>query len=132
MNNKGFRKIVLGIMAGALALSAAAAVFSGCNSSSSSDKHGGYDISVGPWLKQRGVSIVGSDTIQDVSTVEGLVLPLHHYILVALGANIVDNADLEKAVETARRLKQWEFMLVALPVPVPGGSGFPINPLAIF
>ena len=39
MNNKGFRKIVLGIMAGALALSAAAAVFSGCNSSSSSDKH---------------------------------------------------------------------------------------------
>lgn len=100
--------------------------------SSSSDKHSGYDITVGPWLKQRGVSIVGSDTIQDVSTVPGLILPLHHYILVGLGINIVDNADLEKAVETARRLKQWEFMLVALPVAVPGGSGFPINPLAIF
>ena len=38
MNNKGFRKIILGIMAGALALSAAAAVFSGCNNSSP-DKH---------------------------------------------------------------------------------------------
>ena len=100
--------------------------------SSSSDKHGGYDISVAPWLKERGVSILSSDTIQDVSTIEGLTLPFHHYVLVALGINIIDNADLEKAAETARRLKRWEFMLTVLPVPVPGGSGFPVNPIAIF
>jgi kynurenine formamidase len=102
--------------------------------SSGSDKHSGYDITVGPWLKQRGVSIVSGDAIQDVGDggVKGLVLPLHHYILVGMGANIIDNADLEKAAETARRLKRWEFMLTVLPVAIPGGTGFPVNPLAIF
>jgi hypothetical protein len=64
--------------------------------------------------------------------VKGLVLPHHHYILVGMGANIIDNADLEKAAETARRLKRWEFMLTVLPVAIPGGTGFPVNPLAIF
>jgi kynurenine formamidase len=95
-------------------------------------KPSGYDITVGPWLKDRGVSIVSSDAIQDVSTIQGLTLPLHHYVLVGLGANIIDNADLEKAAQTARRLKRWEFMLVVLPVAVPGGTGYPVNPIAIF
>jgi kynurenine formamidase len=95
-------------------------------------KPSGYDITMGPWLKDRGVSIVSGDAIQDVSTIQGLTLPLHHYILVAMGANIIDNADLEKAVETARQLKRWEFMLIVLPVAVPGGTGYPVNPLAIF
>jgi len=100
--------------------------------SSTAPQHAGYDITVGPWLRERGVSIVSSDAIQDVSTIEGLTLPLHHYMLVGLGINIIDNADLEKAVETARRLKRWEFMLTVLPVAVPGGTGFPVNPIAIF
>jgi kynurenine formamidase len=100
--------------------------------SSTAAQHAGYDITVGPWLRERGVSIVSSDAIQDVSAIEGLVLPLHHYILVGLGINIIDNADLERAAETARKLKQWEFMLTVLPVAVPGGTGFPVNPIAIF
>src|SRR5262245_33136150 len=57
-------------------------------------KTSGYDITVAPWLKTRDVSIVGSDGTQDVSLVDGYTLPLHKYILIALGANIIDNADL--------------------------------------
>ena len=34
--------------------------------------------------------------------------------------------------ETAARLNQWEFLLVAAPIPNPGGTGSPLNPLAIF
>ena len=53
-------------------------------------------------------------------------------VLVALGANIFDNMDLEALAETAARLNQWEFLLVAAPIPNPGGTGSPLNPLAIF
>ena len=39
---------------------------------------------------------------------------------------------LEAAAETAARLNQWDFMLVIAPLRVPGGTGSPVNPLAIF
>jgi kynurenine formamidase len=101
-----------------------------------SGKTSGYDISVAPWLHRRDVAIVSSDGIQDVilrdPSLPGTNLPLHHYILVALGANILDNADLTAAAETAARLRRWEFMVTIAPVGVPGGTGYPVNPLAIF
>ena len=35
-------------------------------------------------------------------------------------------------VETARRLKRYEFLITFAPLPVEGGTGSPLNPLAIF
>jgi kynurenine formamidase len=49
-----------------------------------------------------------------------------------MGVSIIENLDLEKAVETARRMKRYEFMISFAPLPVEGGTGSPINPLAIF
>jgi kynurenine formamidase len=95
-------------------------------------KTSGYDVSLIPWLKQRDVALVSSDGIQDVSEVEGTILPLHHYTLVALGANILDNAELTELSRTAARLNRWEFLFVTAPVATPGGTGSPVNPLAIF
>jgi kynurenine formamidase len=95
-------------------------------------KTSGYDVSLIPWLKKRDVALVSSDGIQDVSEVEGIILPFHHYTLVALGANILDNAELTQLSETAARLKRWEFLFVTSPVATPGGTGSPVNPLAIF
>jgi len=95
-------------------------------------KTSGYDVSLIPWLKKRDVALVSSDGIQDISEVEGTILPLHHYTLVALGANILDNAELTQLSETAARLKRWEFLFVTSPVATPGGTGSPVNPLAIF
>jgi kynurenine formamidase len=94
----------------------------------------GYHASVGPWLKARGVSFLGSDVAQDVtpSLVEGVQLPVHTLALSALGVDILDNQDLEKVAETAARLNRWEFLLTVGPVPVTGGTGFPVNALAIF
>ena len=92
----------------------------------------GYDITVAPWLKQRDVALVGSDGTQDVGQIPGTVLPFHKLVLVALGANIFDNMDLEALSETAARLNRWEFLLIAAPIPNPGGTGSPLNPLAIF
>jgi kynurenine formamidase len=94
----------------------------------------GYHASVAPWLKDRGVSFLGSDAAQDVvpSLVEGVNLPVHTLAITALGIDILDNQDLEAVAETAARLKRWEFLLTIAPVPVTGGTGFPVNALAIF
>lgn len=94
----------------------------------------GYHASVAPWLKARGVAFLGSDDAQDVtpSLVEGINLPMHTLAITALGIDILDNMDLEAVAETAARLRRWEFMLTVAPVPVQGGTGFPVNPIATF
>jgi hypothetical protein len=45
---------------------------------------------------------------------------------------LFDNLDLESVAEEASRQNRWEFMLVAAPLAVEGGTGSPLNPLAIF
>ena len=94
----------------------------------------GYHASIAPWLKERGVSFIGSDVAQDVvpSLVEGIGLPIHTLAITALGIDILDNQDLEAAGDLAAKLNRWEFMVTIAPVPVTGGTGFPVNALAIF
>ena len=58
--------------------------------------------------------------------------PIHQLAIVALGLPLVDVMDLEAAAETAARLKRWEFLVTAAAVPVLGGTGFPLNPIATF
>lgn len=92
----------------------------------------GYDGSFAPFMKERDISFIGSDGIQDVGRVTGFNLPIHQIALVALGVDIFDNLDLEALAATAARLKRWEFMFVAAPIPVPNGTGSLVNPIAIF
>jgi len=94
----------------------------------------GFHASIAPWFKTRGVAIVGSDVAEDVlpSRVEGIALPLHTLLITAMGVNLLDNQDLEAVAETAAKLNRWEFMIMVAPVPVTGGTGFPVNALATF
>lgn len=94
----------------------------------------GFHASIATWLKARDVAFVGSDAAAEVmpSLVEGVNLPVHTLIITALGVNILDNQDLERLAETAARLKRWEFQLVINPMPVTGGTGSPMNTLAVF
>jgi kynurenine formamidase len=94
----------------------------------------GLHASVAPWIKTRGVSFLGSDAAEDVtpSMVEGIALPIHTLMITALGINLLDNQDLEALGDTAAKLNRWEFMLTIAPVPVTGGTGFPLNAIAMF
>ncbi len=94
----------------------------------------GFHASVAPWMKARGVSLLGSDAVEDVqpSMVEGVPQPIHALMITALGVNLLDNQDLEALGNVAARLKRWEFMLTINPMPVAGGTGFPINAIAMF
>jgi kynurenine formamidase len=94
----------------------------------------GLHASTMPWLKARDVSFLGSDGVSDLlpSQIEGVRLPVHQLTIVAMGVDLFDNQDLEALAETAARLNRWEFMLIAAPLAVDGGTGSPVNVLAIF
>ena len=94
----------------------------------------GLHASVLPWIKERGVAFVGSDAATDVmpSLVDGVTQPVHTMLIAGFGTNIFDNMDLEALAEMAARESRWEFMLTAGPIPVQGGTGSPLNPIAVF
>jgi kynurenine formamidase len=92
----------------------------------------GLHVSCARWLKQHDVAILGSDAASDVlpSGIPGTLHPIHLLALHAMGMNIFDNCDLEELSEVAQKHKRWEFLLTAAPMPVQGGTGSPLNPLA--
>lgn len=94
----------------------------------------GLHASAVPWLHERGVAMLGSDYTNDVlpSLVEGVSQPVHLLTLVAMGMWLFDNLDLEDVATLAAEEGRWEFMFVAAPLRVPGGTGAPLNPLAVF
>ncbi len=93
----------------------------------------GYHPDVAYFLKERGVSFIGSDGPNDVSP-SGLprVVSLHTLALVAMGVSIFDNLDFERAADQAKRLNRYEFLFMAAPLRIEKGTGSPLNPLAVF
>jgi len=91
----------------------------------------GLDPSVIPWLKQRDIALLGSDHPQYVSP-SNLTGAVHDFGLLYLGVHMFDNCDLEALGNSAAARKRWEFLLVAAPLPIRGGTGSPLNPIAIF
>jgi len=94
----------------------------------------GLHPTMAKWLKVRDVSVLGSDGVNDKypSGIEGISSPIHQLLLVGLGMPLLDNLDLEELATTAATLNRWEFLFVATPLRIPGGTGTPINPIATF
>lgn len=94
----------------------------------------GLYASCAAWLHKRDAGIVGSDVGTDVSPsgVDGVVQPMHQLLLIAMGTPIFDNLDLEALSEACASRKRWEFLVTAAPIPVVGGTGSPLNPIATF
>lgn len=97
-------------------------------------KVAGLHASCVPWLKARDVAIAGSDAALDVlpSQVDGVVQPVHQVLLVALGMPIFDNLDFEAVSAEAEKRGRWAFLVTAAPLAVKGGTGSPLNPIAVF
>jgi kynurenine formamidase len=94
----------------------------------------GLYASCAKWMRERGVAILGSDVVQDVrpSRVEGVNQPIHQLALNSMGTPLIDNCDLEALGEAAAQRKRWIFLLTISPLRVPGATGGPVNPIAIF
>jgi hypothetical protein len=88
---------------------------------------GGIDVSVVPWMKERGVALTSG-----IARVPDDPHGDHRLPLVAAGIFLLDSPDLATLAATAARLNRWEFMLILAPPRAPGASGYPVNPLAMF
>jgi kynurenine formamidase len=86
------------------------------------------------FLAERGVSALGSDGNSDTapSTTEGVSFPIHVLTLAAMGIHLLDYLLLEDLWEKCEREQRWEFFFVAVPLRIIGGTGSPINPVAVF
>jgi kynurenine formamidase len=91
----------------------------------------GLDPSVIPWLKARDVALLGSDHPQYVAPA-ALRGAVHDFALVYLGVHLFDNCDLEALAAAAAARTRWEFLVTAAPLPIRGGTGSPLNPIATF
>jgi kynurenine formamidase len=94
----------------------------------------GLDASCLPWLHERRIAVMGSDSASDVvpSGYEGLNGPIHVGTLPIMGIHLIDNADLDAVAETAARLRRYEFQFVMGPLILKRGTASPVNPLALF
>ena len=93
----------------------------------------GFHVSVGPWLKARDVAVLGSDGAGDVQPSRiDVNNPLHVFLIAGLGMTFLDSQDLTALAETAAKLNRWEFMLTVGSIPVTGGTGGPVNAIAVF
>ena len=85
------------------------------------------------FVAERGVSVLGSDGNSDTapSQTEGVEFPIHVLALNAMGVWLLDYLRLVELLAACREAKRWEFLFVAAPLRIPGGTGSPVNPLAI-
>ncbi len=94
----------------------------------------GFHASCAPWLKDRDIAVLGSDGGSDVSPsqVDGVGSPIHMMMLYVMGVPILDNLELERLAKQCDELNSYEFLLTTAPIPVEGGTGSPLNPIATF
>lgn len=94
----------------------------------------GLDVSVLPWLKRRDIALLGWETPGYVPQPPGDLprLAVHDFVLTILGVHLIDRADFDALSEAAAARKRWEFMLTIAPLPIPNGTGSPVNPIAMF
>jgi kynurenine formamidase len=87
-----------------------------------------------PWLHERGVAMLGTDTHNDVSPLPypRIGNAVHVVGLVAMGLWLIDNANLEELAEACAARRRWEFMFTVAPLRLAGATGSPVNPIALF
>src|SRR5690242_8048830 len=86
------------------------------------------------FLAERSVAALGSDGNNDTapSTTEGIDFPVHVLALNAMGVHLFDYLQFEDLVPQCEAAGRWEFLFVALPLRITGGTGSPLNPIAVF
>ena len=87
-----------------------------------------------PLFYERGISMLGSDTGNDVSPpqYEKVPSPIHQVSITAMGIWILDNANLEEVAEECKKRNRWEFMVSIGPLRLHNTTGSPVNPIAVF
>lgn len=94
----------------------------------------GLHVDAIPWMHQRRIAAFLPDGDGETvpSRVEGVPYPIHALQLTAMGMLVSDSLQLEDLAKACEDEQRWEFMVVGLPLRLPGATGSPWNPIAIF
>jgi kynurenine formamidase len=94
----------------------------------------GLHHTAAPWLKERGVALLGCDGVSDVRAqpFTETTQPIHVLTLVAMGMQLLDNQNLDDLAAVCVARSRWAFMLVVAPLKLSGGTASMVNPIAIF
>ena len=88
-----------------------------------------------PWLHEREIALLGGDGISDampISGIENWPFPIHQVGIVAIGLHLIDNMALGRLATVCAERQRWEFLLTVAPLRIVGGTGCPVNPVAMF
>lgn len=96
----------------------------------------GMEPEAAAWLHAREAAALGGDGVHD-PVPPGRVcpswpMPIHMIGLAAMGLHLLDNLQLEDVAAACAEQKRWSFFLTVAPLRVEGGTGSPVNPVAIF
>lgn len=122
--------------------------------------HGPSPLVPGPapnairWLHEREVAVYAGDAPEHVTEAgarilgllpeqqpgsadshpptSGFPLPLHQIGIPAMGLVLLDYCRVEELADRCRQFGRYEFLFVAAPLVIPGGTGSPVNPIAVF
>ena len=94
----------------------------------------GLHVDTIPWMHERGIAAFLPDGDGEAvpSCVEGMTYPIHPLQIVAMGMLTADSLQFEDLARACDEEGRFEFMVVGLPLRLPGGTGSPWNPIAIF
>jgi kynurenine formamidase len=86
------------------------------------------------WLHERKIAAFLPDGDGETvpSNVEGMLYPIHPLQVTAMGMFAADSLQLEDLSQACAEEGRFDFMVVGLPLRLPGGTGSPWNPIAIF
>jgi kynurenine formamidase len=94
----------------------------------------GLHVDTIPWMHERRIAAFLPDGDGETvpSNVEGVLYPIHPLQVTAMGMLAADSLQLEDLAVACAEEGRFEFMVVGLPLRLPGGTGSPWNPIAIF
>ena len=94
----------------------------------------GLHASTLEFLYETDAALLGWDLMEarDQDQYKAPAMPIHSTAIPYMGLPLLDNADFDELAATCAELGRWEFQLVIAPLFVKGGTGSPVNPIAIF
>jgi kynurenine formamidase len=87
-----------------------------------------------PWIRERCVSVLGSDGISDPmpgAGYEDWPFPIHQIGITAMGLPLIDNMMLSELSGHCAQTGRWDFLFVMAPLRIARGTGCPVNPVAV-
>ena len=91
----------------------------------------GLHASCLPFVRDNDVAVLAWDLMDAAPNEYGMTWTMHGAIF-AYGVALLDNALLQPLAEACAEENRYEFMLTFAPLPVVGGTGSPVNPIALF